>query len=61
MGGICWDYYGTPVKYVDDAIENGRNVILDIEVQVRAMWWGNARMPFVFLLRRLPGRSWNAA
>ena len=27
------NYYGTPVKYVDDAIENGRNVILDIEVQ----------------------------
>ena len=27
------NYYGTPAKYVDDAIEQGRNVILDIEVQ----------------------------
>lgn len=27
------NYYGTPAKYVDEAIEQGRNVILDIEVQ----------------------------
>ena len=27
------NYYGTPVKYVDEAIEKGKNVILDIEVQ----------------------------
>ena len=27
------NYYGTPVKYVDEAIKKGQNVILDIEVQ----------------------------
>ena len=27
------NYYGTPAKYVDEAMESGRNVILDIEVQ----------------------------
>ena len=27
------NYYGTPAKYVDDAMDEGRNVILDIEVQ----------------------------
>ena len=27
------NYYGTPAKYVDEAIEQGRNVSLDIEVQ----------------------------
>lgn len=27
------NYYGTPAKYVDEAMEQGRNVILDIEVQ----------------------------
>lgn len=27
------NYYGTPAKYVDEAIESGKNVILDIEVQ----------------------------
>ncbi len=27
------NYYGTPAKYVDEAIEQGQNVILDIEVQ----------------------------
>ena len=27
------NYYGTPKKYVDEAMENGKDVILDIEVQ----------------------------
>lgn len=27
------NYYGTPAKYVDEAIAAGRNVLLDIEVQ----------------------------
>lgn len=27
------NYYGTPAKYVDEAMEEGRNVLLDIEVQ----------------------------
>jgi len=27
------NYYGTPKKYVDEAMESGRDVILDIEVQ----------------------------
>ncbi len=27
------NYYGTPAKYVDEAIDAGRNVLLDIEVQ----------------------------
>ena len=27
------NYYGTPAKYVDEALEQGKNVILDIEVQ----------------------------
>lgn len=27
------NFYGTPAKYVDEAMEAGRNVILDIEVQ----------------------------
>ena len=27
------NYYGTPAKYVDEAIARGQNVILDIEVQ----------------------------
>ena len=27
------NFYGTPKRYVDDAMENGRDVILDIEIQ----------------------------
>ena len=27
------NYYGKPAKYVDEALEQGKNVILDIEVQ----------------------------
>lgn len=29
----CGNYYGTPKAYVDEQLKNGKNVILDIEVQ----------------------------
>ncbi|MBE6007921.1 MAG: guanylate kinase [Lachnospiraceae bacterium] len=30
---FCDNYYGTPLKYVTDRLEEGRNVVLEIEVQ----------------------------
>lgn len=29
----CGNYYGTPKKYIDDSIENGFDVLLEIEVE----------------------------
>lgn len=30
---FCGNFYGTPKKYVDEQLENGVNIILEIEVQ----------------------------
>ncbi len=30
---FCGNYYGTPVKYVEEKLSEGKNVILEIEVQ----------------------------
>ena len=30
---FCDNYYGTPKKYVEEQLENGKNIILEIEVQ----------------------------
>lgn len=30
---FCDNYYGTPKKYVEDQLEEGKNIILEIEVQ----------------------------
>ncbi|MPN46311.1 Guanylate kinase [bioreactor metagenome] len=30
---FCGDYYGTPKKYVEESIKEGKNIILEIEVQ----------------------------
>ena len=31
--GYCDHYYGTPKAYVDEQLEKGKNVILEIEIQ----------------------------
>ena len=30
---FCGNYYGTPIKYVESQLEEGKNIILEIEVQ----------------------------
>lgn len=30
---FCGNYYGTPISYVEEQLKNGKNVILEIEVQ----------------------------
>lgn len=62
----CGNYYGTPRAYVEEQLRNGKNVILDIEVQgamqIKAKF-PNALMVFVtppsidVLLKRLRARG----
>lgn len=54
------NFYGTPKKYVDAAMDRGDDVILDIEVQVRCRSAPNGRRPSASSSPRPPGRSWNA-
>ena len=35
---VCGQFYGTPKKFVDEAMESGRDVILDIEIQGRSRY-----------------------
>ena len=54
------NFYGTPRKYVDEAMAAGKDAILDIEIQGAAQvrcglrWCGSSS-------RRPRGRSWSAA
>ena len=33
MGGVCWEYYGTARKTIEDASRDGLDLLFDIEVQ----------------------------
>lgn len=55
------NFYGTPKRFVDQAMENGRDVILDIEVQGACRLPASGRIPCVSLSHRRAGRNWSAA
>ena len=55
------NFYGTPKKFVDDAMEAGKDVILDIEIQ-GAIQVTSKRPDTVRIFIAPPaGRSWSAA
>lgn len=55
------NFYGTPKKFVDDAMEAGKDVILDIEIQ-GAIQVCSKRPDTVRIFIAPPaGRSWSAA
>lgn len=55
------NFYGTPKRFVDQAMENGRDVILDIEVAGALRLPASGRIPCVSLSHRRAGRNWSAA
>lgn len=56
------NFYGTPKRFVDQAMENGRDVILDIEVAGQPCRLpASGRIPCVSLSHRRAGRNWSAA
>lgn len=55
------NFYGTPKRFVDQAMENGQDVILDIEVRVPFRSPASVRTRFGSSLRPPAGRSWSAA
>lgn len=54
------NFYGTPKRFVDATMDEGRDVILDIEVQGPYRWRPSVRERCGFSLRRQAGPSWNA-
>lgn len=53
------NFYGTPKKYVDEAMEQGKDVILDIEVRVRPRSVPSDRRRCASLLHLPAGRNWS--
>lgn len=67
---FCGNYYGTPKKYVDEALNDGKDVFLEIEIQgAMKIMEKNIGAKFIFILppsvdelrRRLEGRKTESA
>lgn len=67
---FCGNYYGTPKKYVDDALNAGRDVFLEIEIQgAMKIMEKSIGAKFIFILppsvaelrQRLEGRKTESA
>lgn len=54
------NFYGTPKKYVDEAMEQGRDVILDIEIQGAAQVCAKRPETVRIFIAPPAGRSWSA-
>ena len=56
------NFYGTPKRFVDEAMDQGRDVILDIEIQgAPSRCAANGRTRCASSSPRPAGRSWSAA
>jgi regulator of extracellular matrix RemA (YlzA/DUF370 family) len=55
------NFYGTPKRFVDEAMEPGEDVILDIEIQGAIQVSSKRPARCASSSRRPPGRSWSAA
>ena len=53
------NFYGTPRRYVDEAMDQGRDVLLDIEIQGAEQI--HQKRPEAVRIYIAPGRSWSAA
>lgn len=51
------NYYGTPKMYVQEQLQKGKDVILEIEIQGALKVKENIRTPCSFLLHRPAHRS----
>lgn len=67
---FCGNYYGTPKKYVDEALNSGKDVFLEIEIQgAMKIMEKDIGAKFIFILppsveelrRRLEGRKTESA
>lgn len=64
---FCGNYYGTPKKYVDDQLEIGNDVILELEIEgaknIKKIYGGDVTLIYILppsakeLKRRLVGRG----
>lgn len=53
------NFYGTPKKYVDEAMEQGKDVILDIEVQGAAQVCAKRPETVRIFIAPPAGRNWS--
>lgn len=53
--------YGTPKAYVEEQLDAGKDVLLEIEIQEHFRSRKNVRTPFLCSSHRRPPRSWNDA
>ena len=53
--------YGTPKAYVEEQLDAGKDVLLEIEIREHFRSRKNVRTPFLCSSHRRPPRSWNDA